>query len=115
MRYAMSHRIGTREENHLLNAPRSVSSEVLLSGLAFFIHGAYHQQTTMAKYFYTNADGQKEGPFCQTQLQELAMQGSIEPDTKLLLLHANGGCITSANQIPGLSFHSESQVQESEA
>ena len=68
----------------------------------------------MAKFFYTNAVGQKEGPICQERLQELATQGIIEPDTKLLLLRANGGAITDAKNIPELSFNSDSQNQESE-
>ena len=68
----------------------------------------------MAKYFYTNTDGQKEGPVCQVQLQELATQGIVEPDTKLLLLRETGGAITSAKYIPELSFNSDSQGQETE-
>jgi len=68
----------------------------------------------MAKYFYTNTNGQKEGPVCRVQLQELVTQGIIEPDSKLLLLHANGGAITDAKHIPELSFNSDSQDRESE-
>ena len=68
----------------------------------------------MAKYFYTNTKGQKEGPVCQVQLQKLATQGVVEPDTKLLLLHADGGAIISAKHIPELSFNSDSQDRESE-
>ena len=66
----------------------------------------------MAKYFYINADGQKEGPVCPVQLQELATEGSIEPDTRLLMLSATGGVITSAKHIPELSFNPDSQEQE---
>ena len=65
----------------------------------------------MAKYFYTNADGQREGPVCQEQLQELAAQGIIEPDSKILLLLANGGSIICAKHIPELSFNSDTQDQ----
>ena len=68
----------------------------------------------MAKYFYTNTNGQKEGPVCQVQLQELAAQGIIEPDSKLLLLHATGGAIINAKHVPELSFNSDSQDRESE-
>ena len=68
----------------------------------------------MAKYFYTNTSGQKEGPVCRVQLQELAAQGIVEPDTKVLLLHENGGAITDAKCIPELSFNSDSQDREAE-
>ena len=66
----------------------------------------------MAKYFYTNADGQKEGPVCRKQLQELATEGSIEPDTLLLQLGSKVGAITQAKNIPELSFNTDSQDQE---
>ena len=69
---------------------------------------------TMAKYFYINAEGQKEGPVCPVQLRELATEGSIEPDTRLLMLSATGGAITSAKHIPELSFDSDSQEQETQ-
>ena len=35
----------------------------------------------MANYFCIDADGQKQGPFGREQLQELAEQGIITPDT----------------------------------
>ena len=66
----------------------------------------------MAKFYYTNENGQKEGPVCQVQLQELVIQGSIEPDTQLLMLHEKGGAITTADNIPGLSFNTDLQDQE---
>ena len=68
----------------------------------------------MVEYFYINADGQKEGPVCQKQLQKLATQGSIKPDTRLLLLYANGGTIIRARYIPELSFNPDSQDQETQ-
>jgi len=68
----------------------------------------------MAQYFYINADGQKEGPVCQKQLQELATQGSIESETLLLMLSATGGAVISARRIPELSFPN-SQDQETQS
>ena len=67
---------------------------------------------TMAKYYYTNAEGKKEGPVCQKQLQELAAQGTIGPDSQLLLLRETSGAITCAKNIPELSFSTNSQEQE---
>ena len=68
----------------------------------------------MAKYFYANADGQREGPVCREQLQELVTQGIIEPDTLLLRYGSGSGIIAQAKNILELSFNPDSQEQETQ-
>jgi hypothetical protein len=53
----------------------------------------------MPNYFYTDINGQKQGPINGQQLQELAMQGIIGPHT---LMATDTGHRGVAGQIPGL-------------
>ena len=53
----------------------------------------------MPNYFYLNANGQKQGPVNDQQLQTLATQGIIMPDTPLV---TDGGHRGKAGQIRGL-------------
>ena len=55
--------------------------------------------TIMANYLYIDANGQKQGPVNAQQLQALAAQGVITPDTPL---KADTGHQGKAGQIPGL-------------
>ena len=55
--------------------------------------------TTMPNYFYLDANGQKQGPVNDQQLQALATQGIIMPDTPLV---TDGGHRGKAGQIQGL-------------
>ena len=57
----------------------------------------------MANYFYADANGQKQDPVTEQELQELADQGIINPNTRLVTDTGHKGL---AGQIPGLSFHS---------
>jgi hypothetical protein len=56
----------------------------------------------MANFFYTDANGCKQGPYSNPQLQELATQGIITPYTPL---ETDGGHTGVAGQIPGLNFN----------
>ena len=53
----------------------------------------------MTNYFYTDANGQKQGPVDEQRLRELAAQGIIGPHTSM---ETDGGHKGSAGQIPGL-------------
>ena len=53
-------------------------------------------------YFYTDANGEKQGPIKEQQLRKLAAQGIIKPDT---LLETTGGHKGTAGQIPGMRFN----------
>jgi hypothetical protein len=57
----------------------------------------------MPHYFYPDASGNKQGPFSDQQLQELAAQGMITPYTPLETESGHKGI---AGQIPGLDFAS---------
>ena len=50
----------------------------------------------MTNYFYLNANGHKQGPISENQLEELASKGIIRPDTQVEL---DGGYTFSAEQI----------------
>jgi len=52
-------------------------------------------------FYYTDANGQQQGPFNLQELQELADQEIIMPDT---LLRTDNGRQGKARQIPGLKF-----------
>lgn len=56
----------------------------------------------MANFFYFDANGQKQGAFSEQQLQALAAQGVIMPNTPL---ETEGGHKGTAGQIPGLVFN----------
>ena len=56
----------------------------------------------MPNYFYTDANGNKQGPFTAEQLQTMAKRGIITPDT---LLETDTGHKGTASQIPGLNFN----------
>jgi len=53
----------------------------------------------MANYFYTDANGTKQGPYNEQQLQSLAAQGQITQTTPL---ETDMGHRGTAGQIPGL-------------
>ena len=53
-------------------------------------------------YFYTDANGEKQGPIKEQQLRKLAAQGVIRPDTPLETTSGHKG---SAKQIPGIRFN----------
>jgi len=55
----------------------------------------------MPNFLYTDAYGEQQGPFDLQQLQALADQGIITPDT---LLRTDSGHQGAARQIPGLRF-----------
>ena len=57
----------------------------------------------MPNYFFIDASGQRQGPVNDLQLQTLAAQGIITPNTPL---ETDGGHKGTAGQIPGLSFGS---------
>ena len=59
------------------------------------------REKTMPNYFYNDANGQTQGPFDEQQLQELADQGVITPNTPLA---TDGGHSGLAGQIRGLRF-----------
>ncbi|MGL4943766.1 MAG: DUF4339 domain-containing protein [Thermoguttaceae bacterium] len=63
----------------------------------------------MPNYFYTDANGQKQGPVDDQQLQALATQGNITPHTPL---ETDTGHKGVAGQIPGLKFAAASPVNE---
>jgi hypothetical protein len=56
----------------------------------------------MANYFYTDSDGNKQGPLNGQQLQALAAKEIIEPTTPLMTDTGHTGL---AGQIPGLQFN----------
>ena len=56
----------------------------------------------MPNYYYFNTSGQKYGPVSDQQLQTLAAQGVITPNTPL---ETEGGHKGTAGQIPGLKFN----------
>ena len=56
----------------------------------------------MANYFFADANGQKQGPVTEQELQELADQGIINPNTRLVTDTGHQG---RAGQIPGLRFN----------
>ena len=56
----------------------------------------------MANYFYTDANGQKQGPINDEQLRTLAARGVVTPDTPL---ETDSGYKGVAGQIPGLDFN----------
>ena len=62
---------------------------------------AFHQENFMPNYFYADANGQKQGPVDEQQLQELIDQGIINPNTRLVTDTGHKGL---AGQIPGLKF-----------
>ena len=56
----------------------------------------------MPNYFYADANGQKQGPVTEHELQELADQEIINPNTRLITDSGHKGL---AGQIPGLKFN----------
>jgi len=56
----------------------------------------------MANFFYFDANGNKNGPHNEQQLQTLAAQGIITPSTPL---ETDGGHKGTAGQVPGLKFN----------
>jgi len=60
----------------------------------------------MASFFYFDANGGKNGPYNEQQLQTLAAQGIITPSTPL---ETDGGHKGVAGQIPGLKFNAAAQ------
>ena len=60
----------------------------------------------MANYFYTDADGNKQGPLTIEQLQALAEREIIKPDTPLT---TDGGHTGLARQIRGLNFNATAE------
>ena len=59
----------------------------------------FYAQISMSNYFYTDASGQKFGPINDQQLQILAANGTIMPNTPL---ETEAGHQGFAGQIPGL-------------
>jgi len=59
----------------------------------------------MPNYFYADANGQKQGPVDEQQLQELIDQGVINPNTRLVTDTGHKG---NAGQVPGLKFNTVS-------
>ena len=55
----------------------------------------------MAKYFFTDANGNRQGPYDEQQLQALVVQGMITPNTPMETESGHKGV---AGQIPGLTF-----------
>ena len=53
-------------------------------------------------YFYTDANGEKQGPIKEQQLRKLAAQGVISPDTPLETSNGHKG---TAKQVPGMRFN----------
>jgi len=62
----------------------------------------------MPNYFYIDANGQKHGLVNDQQLQALAAQGVITPNTPL---ETEGGHKGTAGQIPGLQFTPQTAEQ----
>ena len=62
----------------------------------------------MPNYFYIDANGQKHGLVNDQQLQALAAQGVITPNTPL---ETEGGHRGTAGQIPGLQFTPQTAEQ----
>ena len=60
----------------------------------------------MPNYFYFDANGQKHGLVNEQQLQALAAQGKITPNTPL---ETDDGHQGLAGQIPGLNFNTTAQ------
>ena len=58
----------------------------------------------MPNYFFTDSNGQKQGPVNDQQLQALAAQKKITPQTPLTTESGHQGL---AGQIPGLNFPRE--------
>jgi TM2 domain-containing membrane protein YozV len=56
----------------------------------------------MPNFIYTGANGQQQGPYSLEELQELANQGIITPNTQLQTETGHKGL---ARQIPGLTFN----------
>jgi len=56
----------------------------------------------MSNYFFTDANGQKQGPVNDQHLKELAAQGIIGPNTPM---ETDTGYQGTAGQIPGLNFN----------
>ena len=60
----------------------------------------------MANYFYTDTDGQKQGPIDLEQLKKLATNGNIEPKTPLEVNYAgNSVRKLRARDVPDLKFN----------
>lgn len=59
----------------------------------------------MANFFYTDANGQKQGPITDQQLKALAAKGIVTPNTPL---ETDSGHKGVAGQIPGLQFNTTS-------
>lgn len=57
----------------------------------------------MPNYFYLDANGQKQGPINDAQLQAMAVKGIITPNTPL---ETDTGHQGTAGQVPGLKFPS---------
>ena len=74
----------------------TVSSLVVLA--ATLITGENH----MPNFFYTDANGLKQGPISEQRLKELAMSGIIAPNTPL---ETDSGHKGTAGQLPGLEFN----------
>ena len=55
----------------------------------------------MANFYFTDADGNRQGPLTPEQIQALADRGTITPDT---LLESEAGHTGKAGQIRGLKF-----------
>jgi len=70
--------------------------------LAVLAFNPFHAQKPMPNYFYTDANGNKQGPLTAEQLQTMAKRGTITPDT---LLETDTGHKGTAGQIPGLNFN----------
>jgi hypothetical protein len=56
----------------------------------------------MAKYYFTDANGNRKGPYDEQQLQSGIIRGIITPNTPL---ETEGGHKGLAGQIPGLKFN----------
>ena len=74
----------------------------LLSGLVVVLGYPLLPKTIMPNYYYFDASGQKFGLVNDQQLQSLATQGVITPNTPL---ETEGGHKGTAGQIPGLQFN----------
>jgi len=55
----------------------------------------------MPNYFYTDANGQKQGPYSSGQLKELAKTGRITPET---VIETDDGKKAKAGKVQGLAF-----------
>jgi hypothetical protein len=65
----------------------------------------------MTSYFYTDANGQKQGPVSKRKLRTLAILGTIEPNTPI---ETNTGVNFLAAQIPSLWDRSLAKNEDEE-